>query len=299
METIERDYAPFGVQFRYVYKALAHPEYDGYVEPFTLEERVMHVREAERRLGSSIPWIVDNMDDDFKRLAGGVNNAEFLIGPDGRVLARRAWSDADALRADLDRFVGSIDEPTTVDDLDLVVEPPPGGIATGIVPRVEVEGRMVALEIEPEFQEAKHPFFVKLRAEADAALLAEGAGTMYLGFHLDRLHRVHWNNLAPPIEVRLDLPEGVEASRTRLVGPKIEEHADADPREFLVDVAGASSDTWFELRVKYYACDDDNTFCFPVRQQYRVRVAENPTAGWHLERGRPEHLEKRRRATGG
>jgi len=33
------DYAPKGVKFYYMYKALAHPELDGYVNPFTLKIR--------------------------------------------------------------------------------------------------------------------------------------------------------------------------------------------------------------------------------------------------------------------
>ncbi len=57
LETVERDYAPQGVRFYYVYKALAHPEYNGYVAPYTLEDRLMHVAEAERTLGSRIPWL--------------------------------------------------------------------------------------------------------------------------------------------------------------------------------------------------------------------------------------------------
>ncbi len=71
METVERDYAPQGVRFYYVYKALAHPERDGYVEAFTLKERLMHVREAERRLGSRIPWLADGMSNNLKSALGG------------------------------------------------------------------------------------------------------------------------------------------------------------------------------------------------------------------------------------
>ena len=52
METIERDYSPRGVRFFYVYKALAHPELNGYVQPVTLDERLMHVEEAELTLGA-------------------------------------------------------------------------------------------------------------------------------------------------------------------------------------------------------------------------------------------------------
>jgi len=42
-------------------------------------------------------------------------------------------------------------------------------------------------------------YYAKLRAEADEPLLETGSGTMYLGFHLDPLYHVHWNNLAEPL----------------------------------------------------------------------------------------------------
>ena len=45
------DYAPNGVKFYHMYEALAHPELDGYVTPFTLEERLIQVKEAHRTLG--------------------------------------------------------------------------------------------------------------------------------------------------------------------------------------------------------------------------------------------------------
>jgi hypothetical protein len=35
LEAIERDYSDRGVKFYYIYKALAHPENNGYVTPFT------------------------------------------------------------------------------------------------------------------------------------------------------------------------------------------------------------------------------------------------------------------------
>ena len=60
METLERDYTPKGVQFYYLYKQLAHPELSNYVDPFTLDERLMHVKQAEVQLGSRIPWITES-----------------------------------------------------------------------------------------------------------------------------------------------------------------------------------------------------------------------------------------------
>ena len=85
METIERDYTPKGVQFYYLYKQLAHPELDSYIDPFTLEERLMHVRQAEVQLGSRIPWIADAMTNELKHALGDMPNSEFIIDPGGRV----------------------------------------------------------------------------------------------------------------------------------------------------------------------------------------------------------------------
>ena len=57
-----RDYGPKGVKFIYIYKSLAHPEMRGnYVQPFTLDERLAHARQAGKQLGSTIPWLVDPM----------------------------------------------------------------------------------------------------------------------------------------------------------------------------------------------------------------------------------------------
>jgi hypothetical protein len=56
------DYQPKGVEFFYIYKPLAHSEYDNYLSPFTIQERLMHVMEAKRRLGSSITWLADTME---------------------------------------------------------------------------------------------------------------------------------------------------------------------------------------------------------------------------------------------
>lgn len=45
METIYRDYSTKGVRFFYIYKALAHPETNGYITPFSQVPRT--VRDAQ------------------------------------------------------------------------------------------------------------------------------------------------------------------------------------------------------------------------------------------------------------
>ncbi len=274
------------MRFYYVYKSLAHPERDGYVQAFTLKERLMHVREAERRLGSRIPWLCDGMSNDLKIALGEVQNAELLIDPEGRVARRRAWSDPDELRRDLEQLVGPVEQPTRVADLGLSVEPPPDRVATGVVPRVEVPGPMRALRIEPAIESGEVPFYVKLRAEADEKLLSEGKGKLYLGFHLDPLYQVHWNNRARPLEFEVVAPRGVRVSPKKGSAPQVEEPADADPREFLVKVKGAGKRSApLELSVRYFACDDANTFCVPVEQRYRIHLQPDPHGGRVMARG--------------
>ncbi|MDA2929296.1 EF-hand domain-containing protein [Acidobacteria bacterium AH-259-O06] len=281
METIQRDYAPKGVHFYYIYKALAHPERNGYVSPFTLQERLMHVQEAKRRLGSKIHWLCDTMSNDLKHALGNGANSEFVIDPDGVVVSRRAWSDPKELRKDLEELVGPVEKPTQVSDLgmDLKLQPPSDKIHTGIVPRVQVPGRMVPLKIQPVIEEKGAPFYVKLRAEVKRPFLSTGKGKLYLGFHLDRLYEVHWNNLTKPLEFELESPEGVQVMPIKGVGPKVEEAADKDPREFLLDISSENFNGPIDLTVRYFACDDANTFCIPLKQQYAIHLERDIDGG--------------------
>ncbi len=80
-----------------------------------------------------------------------------------------------------------------------------------------------------------------------------------------------------------------------------EEPADADPREFLVEVDGEPGDT-FDLNVRYFACDDALTFCIPVRQNYTVHLAQEHSNSWtirtnsdgSLDSNRPSNFMNRR-----
>ena len=79
MEAVRVDYESRGVRFYYVYKALAHPEQNGYVRPYTLQERLAHVKEARRTLGSGFTWICDAIDNPIKHALGNAPNSEFVI----------------------------------------------------------------------------------------------------------------------------------------------------------------------------------------------------------------------------
>ncbi len=184
-----RDYAPKGVRFYYIYKALAHPELDGYITPFTLEERLMHVAEAQHKLGSEVTWPCDTMANEAKHALGDAPNSEFIFDPEGRLVVRRRWSDPAALRQDLARLVGPAESRTQVSDLNLPSPPPPERAPTGVVPRLEVPWGMIPLKSEPIPDEKETPFYAKLRVEAERSLLQEGKGKLYLGFFSTRCTR--------------------------------------------------------------------------------------------------------------
>ena len=159
-------------------------------------------------------------------------------------------------------------------------------VAKGIVPRVEVTSRMRPLRVEPDLANAEVPFYAKLRAEGDADLLESGTGTMYIGVHLDPLYKVHWNNETKPLSFEIEAPEGVSVTPSSVVGPDPEEPADADPREFLLEVDAGDNDEPLELSVRYFACDDAKTFCVPVTQHYRVRIERDTDGGSVFSRTR-------------
>ena len=297
METIQRDYAPKGVKFFYIYKALAHPENSGYVQPFTSEERLLHVKEAERTLGSQFTWICDNMNNDLKHALGNAPNSEFIIDPDGRVARRRGWSKPDQVRKDLEDLIGPVENPTRVADLEMKREPPPKVAASGVVPRVQIPGRMQALKIEPK--NSTQPYYAKLRAEVESDVLRGGEGKMYIGFHMDPLYHVHWNNLAAPVKYEITTPDGVTITPAKGEGPKVEVEGDVDPREFLLEVATtAKSSEPLQLKVQYFACNDEEGWCKPVTQQYVIHLQADQDAGWTQKRGRPGSGDVARRPEG-
>lgn len=281
-----RDYAPKGVKFFYIYKALAHPEHDGYIQPFTLKERLIHIKEAKRTLGSEIPWICDTLENDLKHSLGDAPNSEFVIDPQGKVVRSRHWSKPGQIREDLEELVGMVEHPTKIEDLNLKTSPPPKVAAKGVVKRIELPGSLSPLRIEPVIKKKGQPFYVKLRAEAVKELTRNGKGKLYLAFHMDPIYHVHWNNLTKPIRVTLEPQSGVEVSPKSLNGPKVEEPADIDPREFLVDVdAGDTKNGSIRISVSYFACNDEEGWCKPVSQEYVVFLDVDRDGG-RVNRGR-------------
>ena len=179
---MHRDYAARGVKFYYIYKYLAHAGDKGYVQPFTLDERLRHIKEAKRTLGTEIPWICDTMSNDLKHALGDAPTSEFVIDPNGKIVRRRAWGNTAQVRKDLEELVGPVKNPTKLADLNLKTAPPAKVAAAGIVKRIKRPGRMKPLRISPEIKHGDQPFYVKLRPQADRRLLRTGTGKLYLDF---------------------------------------------------------------------------------------------------------------------
>ncbi len=284
METVYRDYSAKGVKFYYLYQALAHPGLSGYIRPHTLEERLMHIAEAKRTLGSEIPWLADSIENELRRAIGNAPNSEYVLDSEGKIVRMRRWSDPQTLRQDLAELVGPIEDPTEVSDLNLKTAPPPKLAPTGIVPRLQRQGRFQALIAKPQLDGSKDPFYVKLRAEADQDLLNKGKGKLYLGFFLDPLYEVHWNNEVAPVRYEVFAPDGIVLTPKTNAGPELEEDADADPREFLLEVDRGDSTEPVRMVFHYFGCTEK--WCKPVTQEYAVTWETDRDAGRPIGGGR-------------
>ena len=103
------------------------------------------MKEARRTLGSGFTWICDAIDNPIKHALGNAPNSEFVVDGKGRLVRKRAWSDAAALRADLEELVGKVENPTDPADLELTQKAPPKAAASGVVERIELPGDMLSL----------------------------------------------------------------------------------------------------------------------------------------------------------
>ncbi|HEV3385439.1 MAG TPA: redoxin domain-containing protein, partial [Gemmata sp.] len=264
MEAVYRDYGPKGVRFYFTYKALAHPERNGIVQPLTQDERIHQAREAKKRLGNSTPFLVDAIDNRLKHALIDRNNvpigepttydnAEFIIDPKGTIVRKRTWSNPEQVRMDLEVLVGKVDRVTKPEDVILNEEKlPPETASKGVIDKLSRTG-MVPLVAVPRIDAGGPPFFAKLRVEVDQTVLEKGEGKLYLGFHLDPFLGAHWNNLKKPLRFDFEFPEGVKFSTQSGESPLPNAATDIDPREFFVNVLGWPDNKTVRLTVTYTA----------------------------------------------
>jgi len=246
------------------------------------------------------------MANDLKHAFGDRPNSEFIVSPEGRILVSRSWSEPEILRADLEKFIGKTKTVTSPSDLDRKPQAPPESkIASGIVPRTEKPEGATAVIVRPlmtkgDKDHAKETFYVKLRAEADRGLMDQGTGKLHIGFHLDPVHTVHWNNLAEPLHFELKTPKGVKLSPSKGAATKVKTPSDIDPREFLIEVDSSTGrvDHPLELEVSYFACDDEEGWCRAVTHRYEIELRRDRDAGTVRSAGGGRGFDRRPRPGG-
>ncbi len=296
---MHRDFVGEKVAFYYIYKRLEHPGRNGYVDPFTIQERLLHIQEAKKTLGTRIPWICDTMQDEMRDAFGGAPNSEFILDAEGTIVRMRRWSNPDQLHRDLTELVG---EPKRGDSQArrIAVRQNRGPTyATGVTPKLKVPSGLRRLRIETVPQESaeQRPYYAKLQAFGQDTVIDGGDGLLHLYFQLDPIHHVHWNNLAAPIEYEIKFAGDNADSEanawynvivpTSGTGPDVEAEADSDPREFLVHLCGVNPDLPLELNVRYFACSDEAGWCRAVSQSYLVHLQRDDDSRRRMDsRGR-------------
>lgn len=274
------------VQFFYLYKSLAHPEYNGYIQPMNLEERLAHIVEAKRVLDTRLNWLCDGMDNTVRHTLGFGPNTQMILNPQGLIVHALGWSDADVLRAELVKLVGESDTHTDVSDLTIRKRSPALALKTvrqSHLSRPQFDTTLVPIQATPK-EAGNHPLYVKPRIEVEPSVLERGRGEMYLGFHLDPIHHVHWNNLAAPLQFELNLPQGVYMTPKSAEALPVEADSDASPREFVIEITGTEPGAVFDLSFHYFACSDEEGWCLPVTQTYTVTLAVDPDGGGAMGR---------------
>ncbi|SDR94563.1 Ribonuclease BN, tRNA processing enzyme [Polaribacter sp. KT25b] len=269
IEALNVDYAPKDVQFFFVYKSLRHPELDGYVEAQNISERLLMVKEVKKKLGTKVPWIVDAMDDNIRIALNSGSQSVYLISPEGKIVKGWGKLKEQELRQMLSDKVGAASTLTTIKDLDLPVikryEKRLNEETNTTIYRPEGLNILSIVPKKPE-----DTYYVKLRAEADRNLIETGNGKLALGFFPDPILDAHWNNLTPPMKYVLELPEGVTASPQEASAEKGPGDSDTEPRQFWVDIKGASPADQIELTLHYYGCTSN--MCMALTHKYTINI---------------------------
>jgi hypothetical protein len=287
LETVYRDYLKKKVNFFYVYKSLANPGMSGFISPITMDERVTQAKHAKQRLGSSIPWLSDNMANEFAAAASSNTNTELIIDKSGKIIQRRHWVAPELLRQDLAQLVGEVTPPTSISDIQLKIGKAMPTAPKNVTPPLEVPYSMVPLQ-SIALEGDKRPFLAKLIVEAEPKLLTTGSGMLYLGFYLDPIYGGYWNNALPEFSYEVTSSSGIALEPSSGHADKVNEPKDIDPREFLLTADGGSAESEFEVTVRYEVFNDRVPFQEKVTQSYKVSLVQDSLTGSRVPRLTPQ-----------
>ena len=266
------------VDFYFLYKTLAHPENNEYIQPITIKERLMHVEEAKRKLQTKVPWLADPMTNEVSSTFGLTPNSEFLFDSYGAIQYMNTWSNANELRLKLHEMVGKSDKVTSVSSLNLPEIVTKSTPSEKVITRIKVEETLTPIVVEVK-DNSINPHYVKLRAEVTKELLHTGLGKLYLGFHLDPIHHVHWNNLVDPLKYEITLAKGIKIEKFIGEAQKVSQTSDSEPREFFIEVNNWKLEDQLPIKITYFACDDEDKWCKIVVQNYILTLKTDTFAG--------------------
>jgi hypothetical protein len=215
------------------------------------------------------------MDDDMRKGLRSGSWSVYLISPEGEVVYASGRIDANGLRSALTKAVGPIATPTKASELNLPRITRPAKLVNEDsdlgVARPEGLSIVTIIPTKPE-----ETYYVKLRAEADDALLSTGTGRLFLGFYPDPIHGAYWNNLTEPMKYKLKLPEGVVASPAEASSKKGIGNKDTKPRQFWVDISSDKPFDELNLKLDYFGCTSE--MCLPLTHEYTIKM-ENENRG--------------------
>ncbi|MEP3481702.1 MAG: hypothetical protein ABJZ55_20835 [Fuerstiella sp.] len=270
VEAASVDYSPKGVRFFYVYQSLRHPELGGYVQAQNMSERFLQVAEAEKLMGTKVPWLADSLDDVFRVAMKTNSNSVFLISPEGEIVYGADRMNGDGLRQALLKHVGEAETTTAVADLNLPRMERYRNENSATDLQVERPEGLKILAITPA--KPDETYYVKLRVEAEPELLETGSGRLFLGFYPDPIHDAHWNNLTPPMKYVLELPDGITADQPEASAAKGPGDSDTEPRQFWVNIKSDSKPSEIKLKLHYFGCTPD--LCKAMTHEYTIAFTE-------------------------
>lgn len=279
-EAIALNYASDDFQVYYIQRRPTHPENHGFLQPFNQAEAIQLAKESIRLLNTHIPWLCDTANHDVStQLPQTESENVFIYVADGRQLFAGTITDPASIQKSLAEFMG----------------PPSRQIRTNQIPKPEVEPvevipneatkrvnfnppsqKFSPIQVNP--RESTAPHYVKLRAEADEALLSSGSGKLYLGFHVDPLYKGEWDNSTKPLKYTI-ISTGGSVTPAVKSAPKVREASDSEPREFVLTATHTNYDLPIMLKVDYtiYLAGPKSTV--QVSQIYDIYLRKDPLGG--------------------
>lgn len=282
IEAIAHDYHSLGVQFYYLYRFLSHPENNGYLQPFNQLERARQVQKAAELLMTKIDWLYDSMDNQTARaLAPENTNNVFVFSSDGKELFAGNLSDPAALRVALKNAAGEPDTVTSSSRFHSPLITPLNPSKPRLLDRVHFnpdKEPFLPVQITP--MDSQMPYYAKLRVEASKALLRTGDGKLYLGFNVDPLYQMQWNNEGEPLEYEIRAMSPGIVAPSKNTAPLIEaQTTDTEPREFVLSAHQLDLSKPLILRVHYSVFSPSLNKSIDVQQRYLISLKADPCGG--------------------